>query len=145
MDDEENGTQSDDTDETRVMGEVETPEEVDPPGESPERKTLEIPLKTLGLLAGVILVAVAVGIGAYFYGKGTGEDLDAAREKGAKAGKTKGTAKGTAEGLAVGLKRGRERGFNRTYAPAYKKGYAQAFTDSGLEAPAAADIAVPKP
>jgi hypothetical protein len=143
--DEETGRQSVDAGDTHVVSKAGTAQGVGPSGESTEGRTVEIPLKTLALLAGVILVAIAVGVSAYFYGKGTGEDLDAAREQGAKAGKAKGTARGTAQGLAMGLRKGRERGFNRAYAPAYKKAYAQAFVDSGLEKPAAADIPVPKP
>jgi hypothetical protein len=80
-------------------------------------------------------VAAAAGVGAYFYGKGTGEDLDAARAHGRVVGKRAGAAKGTKVGYAEGFKKGRERGYSQTYADAYRKAYGQAFEDASLAVP----------
>jgi flagellar biosynthesis/type III secretory pathway protein FliH len=123
----------------------------------PERKTereeaastsphsIEVRLSTIGMVAGVSLAALAIGIGAFAYGRSTGEDLQAARASGMEAGQRKGTAKGAAEGYAAGFKKGREAGFRRTYSKAYRESYAEAFEEAGLDAPAAKDIPVSLP
>lgn len=114
------------------------------PGSSGPR-TLEVRLSTIGLIAGVLVVALALGVGAFVYGKSTGEDLDAARAAGTEAGQRQGSAKGAAEGYAAGFKKGREVGFKRTYPKAYRKSYIKAFEEAGLEAPKAQEIRVSFP
>ncbi|MDQ2630220.1 MAG: hypothetical protein M3Y75_04475 [Actinomycetota bacterium] len=108
-------------------------------------RTLEVRFSTIGLVATVLAAALAIGVGAYFIGRGTGEDLEAARTAGAQAGHRKGAAIGAAEGYAMGFKRGREAGFKRTYPKAYRKSYAKAFEEAGLEAPEAREIKVSSP
>lgn len=114
------------------------------PGSSGPR-TFEVRLSTIGLIAGVLLVALAIGVGAFVYGKSTGEDLDAARAAGTAAGQRQGAAKGAAEGYAAGFKKGRRAGFKRTYPRAYRASYADAFEEAGLEAPKAREIKVSSP
>lgn len=114
----------------------------DPGGKS---RSIEVRLSTLGWVAGVLAVALAIGAGAFAYGKSTGEDLDAARKEGATAGQREGAAKGAAQGYAVGFKQGRKAGFKHTYPKAYRKSYAAAFEEAGLEAPDSQDIQVSSP
>jgi hypothetical protein len=83
----------------------------------------------------VLMVAGGAGVGAYFAGRSTGEDIEAARAAGAAAGRKAGTAKGTKQGYAEGLKVGREKGYQQTYADAYKAAYRRAFEDAGLAVP----------
>jgi hypothetical protein len=108
-------------------------------------RSVEVRLATIGLVVGILAVALAIGAGAYVYGKSTGEDLDAARAAGTEAGQREGTAKGAAEGYAAGFKKGREVGFRRAYPKAYRESYAEAFEEAGLEAPEAREIKVSSP
>jgi hypothetical protein len=114
-------------------------------GESSKSRTIEIRVSTLVTAACLFVVAIAIGVGAYLIGKGSGEDLDAAHVAGAEAGQSKGVAAGTARGYAVGFKRGREKAFERAYAPAYRESYTAAFEEAGLEAPTSEQIAIPSP
>lgn len=114
------------------------------PGNSGPR-SVEVRLSTIGWVGGVLAVALAIGVGAFFFGKSTGEDLEAARAAGAKAGHSKGAARGAAEGYAAGFKQGRATGFKRTYPQAYRASYAEAFEEAGLEAPKAREIKVSSP
>lgn len=115
--------------------------------ESSERpnapRTVEIRSRTLLIAALVVVAAIAAGVGAFFYGRGTGEDLDAAREAGAQAGRAAGTKKGTASGYAAGFKEGRKKGYKDAYEPAFKESYVEAFEKAGLDAPAGEDIPLP--
>lgn len=115
----------------------------DPGSQGP--RSVEVRLSTIGLVVGILVVALAIGAGAYVYGRSTGEDLDAARAAGTEAGQRKGAAKGAAEGYAAGFEKGRETGFKRAYPKAYRKSYAEAFEEAGLEAPKAQDIKVSSP
>ncbi len=110
-----------------------------------QSRSIEVRLSTIGWVIGVLAVAIALGAGAFFYGKSTGEDLEAARKEGTAAGQREGAAKGAAQGYAIGFKKGREAGFKRTYPRAYRKSYAEAFEEAGLEAPEAKDIKVSSP
>jgi flagellar biosynthesis/type III secretory pathway protein FliH len=92
--------------------------------------------RTRAILAGVAVVvcALAVGVAAYFVGKSTGEDLEAAQTAGARAGERAGTAKGTKQGYAAGFAQGRKKGYERAYAPAYRAVYTETLDDAGYEA-----------
>lgn len=118
-----------------------------PPSSASDSKprSVEIRLRTLTAVSGLILVAVIVGGGAFLYGKSTGEDLDAARLQGAQAGRAKGAEKGAARGYVMGLEQGRKKGFEQTYPSSFKRSYVDAFEEAGLEAPRAEDIAVKRP
>lgn len=89
------------------------------------------------LLIGLVvaLLAAGAGIGAYFYGKSTGEDLEAARTEGTEAGQKKGAAEGAEEGYAKGFGEGRAEGYEESYAETYRHAYAEAFEDAGLDPP----------
>ena len=91
----------------------------------------------------VLLIAAGAGIGAYFYGKSTGEDLDAARAEGTAAGQKKGAAQGAEEGYAEGFEKGRAEGYEESYAQTYRHAYIEAFEDADLEPPK--KIKVPEP
>jgi hypothetical protein len=91
----------------------------------------------------LILLSASAGIGAYFYGKSTGEDLAAARSKGTEAGQQKGAAEGAEEGYAEGFKEGRATGYDETYAETYRHAYGEAFEDAGLEAPPQVKVSTP--
>lgn len=91
----------------------------------------------------VLLIAAGAGVGAYFYGKSTGEDLEAARAEGTEAGQKKGSAEGAEEGYATGFEEGRAEGYGESYTETYRHAYAEAFEDAGLEPPK--KIKVPQP
>lgn len=93
---------------------------------------------------GVLLAAVAVGVGAYFIGKSSGADLDAAKAAGEAAGRVKGAEIGSRQGYALGFKAGRKQGYEKTLAPAYRQAYQKAYEDAGLEAPELSEIDVPQ-
>jgi hypothetical protein len=93
---------------------------------------------------GVLLAAVAVGLGAYFIGKSTGADLDSAKAAGEAAGEIKGAEIGGRRGYALGFKAGRKQGYRQTFAPAYRKAYRKAYEDSGLVAPELSEIDIPQ-
>lgn len=99
------------------------------------------------LLAAVAVaaVALAVGYGTYELGKGSGEDIDAARIRGEAAGREAGAAEGAARGYAAGFQKGREKGFARTYRETYRIHYKRAFEQAGLDVPKDKDIDVPAP
>ena len=101
-----------------------------------------------GVVAGVAAIVIAsliVGVGAYFLGKGTGDDVDTARLEGAAAGKQAGAIEGASKGYAEGFQKGRDAGFEKAYIPAYKLHYKRAFEQAGLDAPKDEDIDVPAP
>ena len=85
--------------------------------------------------AGVVVVgcAAAVGAGAYFVGKSTGEDLEAAQTVGTRAGERAGTAKGTKQGYAAGFAQGRKKGYERAYGPAYRVAYTETLDEAGYK------------
>ncbi len=98
--------------------------------------------RTAVFVSAVVLLAAGLGVGGYFLGRSTGENLDAARAAGAAAGQNRGAAKGAAQGYAVGLKAGRKAGYGQTYPTAYRKAYRKAFEDAGLSAPT--KVSLPK-
>jgi len=90
----------------------------------------------------LVLIALAAG-GGYLLGKGSGEDLEAARTAGEKAGWTRGTAIG-GDVYPAGLEQGRKITFGRTYRDAYRKAYRRAFEGSEVEVPdGEIEVAVP--
>lgn len=100
------------------------------------------------LMAGigtVVIVCVAVGIGAYLIGKGSGEDIDSARVSGRAAGREAGAIKGATEGYAKGFKKGRDRGFLKSYRANYKGYFKRAFKEAGLDVPPDNQIDIPEP
>lgn len=126
------------------------PEDGEPEAAAPssnasgQPRELTVTVRSVMIAAGVILASAVLGIGGYLVGKGTGEDMDAARSEGQAAGKKAGTSKGTARGFKVGFKRGKEKGYERAFAPAFKNGYVKAFEDAGLAAPKKKEIEVPQ-
>lgn len=136
-----------------MESEVDTNESSDSSGDEPKEskptredpKSVEIQLSTIAVLSASILAAVLIGAGGYFFGRSTGEDLDAARSSGAVSGKKAGAAKGYALGFKKGFREGRGKGFEDAFPGAYKENYAKAFEKAGLDAPAASDIDAPKP
>ncbi|MBK8294177.1 MAG: hypothetical protein IPK93_05135 [Solirubrobacterales bacterium] len=110
---------------------------------TPARRGFSRPV-ALALICAVLLVALAAGVGGYFYGRTTGEDLVAAKAAGLTAGKKQGAKRGAAKGLAIGLREGRRKGFSRAYGPAFRQEYAAAFGDAGLSVPDSKDIKVPR-
>lgn len=111
--------------------------------DQPRQVALNVRSLMIGLV--VVLLAIALGVGGYFVGKGTGEDLDAARAQGATAGKKAGTLKGTKQGFKAGFRKGKSKGYEKAYGPAYKSSYVKAYEDAGLDAPAKSEIEVPDP
>ena len=105
--------------------------------------SVQIKLRTIWLICGLLVALVVLGAGAYFYGRSRGEDLDAARQNGEIAGKKAGVTKGKAHGYAVGFKKGRAKGFVRTYGPVYKSSYRAAYLRAGLTVPEKSKIKVP--
>lgn len=99
------------------------------------------------LLAAVAVaaVALAVGYGTYELGRGSGEDIDAARIRGEAAGRQAGAAEGAARGYPAGFQKGRDKGFARTYRETYRIHYKRAFEQAGLDVPKDKDIDVPAP
>jgi hypothetical protein len=69
----------------------------------------------------VFVLAVGSGVGAYFIGKASGEDLDAARAAGDRQGQREGAARGTKVGYDQGYKEGRKAGYRQTYKKAYDR------------------------
>jgi flagellar biosynthesis/type III secretory pathway protein FliH len=124
-----------------VLGDAEV-HEVQPSGEAPRAAPNGRQLIYAGV--GVLLAAVAVGLGAYFIGKSTGADLDSAKAAGEAAGRVKGAEIGARRGYALGFKAGRKRGYEKTFAPAYRRAYRKAYVDSGLAAPNPSEIDLPQ-
>jgi flagellar biosynthesis/type III secretory pathway protein FliH len=108
----------------------------DSPVEDPQNETSGSgKLRRVLVAVLVLLLLGGLGAGGYFYGKSTGEDLDAARAEGAAAGQRKGAAKGAEEGYAEGFAEGRKKGYEQTYDDAYRAAYTKAFEDAGLDPP----------
>ncbi|MBK5233360.1 MAG: hypothetical protein JJE13_10320 [Thermoleophilia bacterium] len=114
----------------------------------PEVPKPNVPKLETGSIVGVVAIVIAalvVGVGAFFLGKGTGDDVDTARLEGAAAGKQAGAIEGASKGYAAGFQEGRDAGFEKAYIPAYKLNYKRAFEQAGLDAPADDEIDVPDP
>lgn len=98
----------------------------------------------VGVLA-IAAAALAVGLVAFFLGKGTGDDVDTARLEGAAAGRQAGAIEGASAGYAKGFQKGRDAGFRKTYEDAYKLNFKRAFEQAGLDPPTGDEIDVPEP
>lgn len=110
-----------------------------PEGSSQVSPGLGVALRALG----VILATFLLGVGGYSIGRGSGEDLEAARAAGQAAGAKTGTARAISRGFSAGLRKGKKRGFDRAFPAAYKSGYLRAFESAGLEPPAKNQVKVP--
>lgn len=95
--------------------------------------------------AGIVAIALLVGAGGYFIGKGSGDDLDTARLEGEFAGKRAGAIAGSTKGYATGFKKGRDIAFRKSYSASYRRNYRRAYENAGMDPPKAEDIEVPKP
>jgi hypothetical protein len=81
------------------------------------------------------LAVIALGVGGYVVGAGSGEDLDRARADGAAAGREHGAARGRERARAEGIERGRDQGYETGYETAYRRAYRAQFEEAGLEPP----------
>lgn len=113
-------------------------EAASPPSRRSRRRPVAVALLVLALAAGA-------GIGAYFVGRSTGEDLDAARAAGAAAGQREGAAKGAEEGYAKGFAQGQKKGYRETYENAYREAYRTALEDAGYTPANNEPASIPQP
>jgi hypothetical protein len=97
----------------------------------------------LGL--GGLLVVAALGVGAYYVGLSSGEDLDAARAEGTEAGQKRGSAEGRHDGYQEGYRVGRRRGFDEVYPGAYRDAFLRQFRLADLDAPTRVQVPDPSP
>jgi hypothetical protein len=81
----------------------------------------------------IVVLAAGAAVGGYLLGRGTGEDLDAARAVGARQGERIGTARGTARGYDRGFKEGRRAGYRQTYDTAYDRAYNAQLKKAGFD------------
>ena len=102
-------------------------------------------LKRIATVAAIVVASLAVGVGTYLLGKGSGADVEQARVEGEIAGREAGAIEGAAEGYSAGFRRGREAGFRNAYVPAYRLYYKRAFEQAGLDVPTNKEIDVPLP
>jgi hypothetical protein len=89
--------------------------------------------KPLAISAIVLALAAGVGVGGYFLGRNSGEDLDAARAAGARQGQREGAARGAERGYGQGFRRGRRQGYRHSYGPAYDRAYNAELRKAGFE------------
>ena len=94
---------------------------------------------------GGLLVAAALGAGAYYVGLSSGADLDASRAEGEAAGQNRGSADGRHDGYQEGYRVGRRRGFDETYPGAYRDAFLRQFRLADLDAPARVQVPDPSP
>jgi hypothetical protein len=102
-------------------------------------------LKRIGTVAAILLASIAVGVGAYLLGKGSGADVEQARLEGAAAGRQAGAIAGVSSGYPAGFARGRQKAFRDAYVPAYRLYFKRAFEQAGLDPPTNDQIEVPLP
>lgn len=107
--------------------------------------TSDLDRRRIAGIALIVLACLVVGVGTYFIGKGSGDDVEAARQEGEVAGRQAGAIEGASEGYPAGFRKGRERGFRRAYVPAYRLNYKRAFEQAGLDVPTDREIEVPEP
>jgi hypothetical protein len=106
-----------------------------------------VSLRRRGILLGLggLLVVSALGVGAYYVGLSTGEDLEAARAEGISAGQKRGSADGRQEGYQEGYRVGRRRGFDQAYPPAYRDAFLRELKNADLDAPTRVQVPDPTP
>lgn len=97
------------------------------------------------IVSGVIAIVLMVGAAGYLIGKGTGEDIDAARLEGEFAGRRAGAVEGATKGYAAGFKKGRDIAFEKAYSASYRRNYRRAYEEAGMDPPKAKSIQVPEP
>jgi hypothetical protein len=97
------------------------------------------PLRTVLAIA-VVALAIGLGVAGYFIGRATGEDLTAAADRGARAGRAEGAADGTRRGYREGFQSGRKDGYERAYPSSYRTAYRAAFEDASLEPPEQVEV-----
>lgn len=97
------------------------------------------------VVAGIAAAALVAGAAGYLVGRGSGGDLDLARERGELSGKRAGALAGAKRGYAAGFTRGRESVFRKAYATSYRRNYRRAYLEAGLTPPPAREIEVPRP
>ena len=107
--------------------------------------TSELQRRLIARVALVVSACLLVGVGGYLIGKGTGDDLDAARQEGELAGRQAGAIQGASEGYPAGFRKGRARGFRKAYVRAYRIYYIRAYEQAGQDPPPANKIEVPRP
>ena len=93
----------------------------------------------------IVSACLLVGAGAFFIGRGSGDDAEAARQEGEVAGRQAGAIEGATEGYPAGFRKGRARGFRKAYVPAYRTYFKRAYEQAGLDAPPNRKIDVPQP
>jgi len=98
----------------------------------------------LGLAALALALVLLAGAGGYLLGATSGEDLEAARTAGERAGWSQGTAIG-GDIYPAGLELGRKITYGRTYRSSYRTAYRQAFAGTGVDDPGPEQIEVPAP
>jgi hypothetical protein len=89
----------------------------------------------VGLAALAIVIAAAVGVGAYLLGRTGGQDLAAARAKGHKEGISLGYAAGIHRGYSRGFSASRQLTYQQAYRRAYVAAYRRAFRRLGIAVP----------
>jgi hypothetical protein len=89
------------------------------------------------LLLGVVggLLVVVLGVGAYLFGRSSGEDLDQARATGAAVGDRQGAASGRRAGYRHGFRSGLEATFEAAYVQAFRRAYQAEFENADLKPP----------
>jgi hypothetical protein len=75
------------------------------------------------IVLGAVIAAGVLGTGAYFVGRATGDDIDAARS----AAQREGQAVGEQRGRKSGLRAGKRDGYSDAYRKAYRRAYRSAF------------------
>jgi hypothetical protein len=104
---------------------------------------LAVDRRGLLIAAAIVLVALAVGAGAYLLGHSTGKDLAAARARGHRNGVTLGFAAGTHRGYVRGFSASHRQPSTSEYDRAYTAAYRRAFLRAGLAPPRR--VSVPDP
>jgi hypothetical protein len=97
----------------------------------------------VGLVGG--LLVVALGIGAYFIGLSSGEDLEQARATGAAVGERQGAATGRKAGFRHGFRGGLEATFDAAYAEAFRRAYQAQFENADLKPPDRIEVPATEP
>lgn len=97
------------------------------------------------VVSGVVLLLLLVGAAGYVIGKGSGDDVDAARLEGELRGKQAGAVAGATKGYAAGFKKGRDTAFDKAYRASYIRNYRRAYEKAGMEPPKPGQIEVPEP
>ena len=93
-------------------------------------------------LGSSLIVALAVGYGAFLFGESTGADLDRAEQQGRTAGMTKGAKDGGSRGYLAGFSKAKKKAYGKAYERSYRRSYAKAYAEAGLDKPSLPSIEV---